>query len=36
MNEKLTWFNKNIPYVFHSNIVEYDMNAMSVSISEKY
>lgn len=36
MNEKLTWFNDKIQYLFHSNIVEYDMRAMSVSISEKY
>lgn len=36
MNEKLMWFNPNIQYMFHSNIVEYDMRAMSVSISEKY
>lgn len=36
MNEKLTWFNDKIQYMFHSNIVEYDMRAMSVSISEKY
>jgi hypothetical protein len=36
MNEKLMWFNPNIQYMFHSNIVEYDMKAMSVSISEKY
>lgn len=36
MHEKLLWTNPNIQYVFHSNIVEYDMRAMSVSISEKY
>jgi hypothetical protein len=36
MHEKLLWFNPNLQYVFNSNIVEYDMNAMSVSISEKY
>lgn len=36
MHEKLTWFNSNIPYLFHGNIVEYDMRAMSVSISERY
>lgn len=36
MNEKLLWFNPNIQFMFHSNIVEYDMRAMSVSISEKY
>lgn len=36
MNEKLLWFNDHIQYLFHSNIVEYDMVAMSVSISEKF
>lgn len=36
MNEKLLWFNDKISYLFHANIVEYDMKAMSVSISEKY
>jgi hypothetical protein len=36
MNEKLMWFNPDIQFMFHSNIVEYDMRAMSVSISEKY
>ena len=36
MNEKLLWFNPDIQFMFHSNIVEYDMVAMSVSISEKY
>ena len=36
MHDKLTWFNPNIEFMFHANIVEYDMNAMSVSISEKY
>lgn len=36
MNEKLLWFNPNIEYLFHANIVEYDMKAMSVSISERY
>jgi hypothetical protein len=33
MYEKLLWTNPNIQYMFHSNIVEYDMRAMSVSIS---
>lgn len=36
MHEKLLWFNDNIQYMFHENIVEYDMVAMSVSISEKF
>ena len=36
MHEKLLWFNPNIQFMFHGNIVEYDMKAMSVSISEQY
>lgn len=36
MNEKLLWFNPNIQYMINANIVEYDMVAMSVSISEHY
>ena len=36
MYEKLLWFNPNIQYMFHGNIVEYDMRAMSISISEQY
>ena len=36
MNEKLMWFNDKIQYLFHGNIVEYDMRAMSVSVSERY
>ena len=36
MNEKLMWFNPDIQFMFHANIVEYDMKAMSVSISERY
>lgn len=36
MNEKLMWFNPDIQFLFHANIVEYDMKAMSVSISERY
>lgn len=36
MNEKLLWFNPDIEYTFHSNIVEYDMRAMSVSICKRY
>lgn len=30
------WFNPDIQFMFHANIVEYDMKAMSVSISERY
>ena len=29
-------FNENIDYMFHVNIVEYDMVAASVSVCEKY
>lgn len=36
MHEKLLWFNPDIQFMFHGNIVEYDMRAMSVSISEQY
>ena len=36
MNEKLLWFNPNIEFMFNKNIVEYDMKAMSVSVSERY
>lgn len=36
MNEKLLWFNDSIQYLFHANIVEYDMKAASVSLSERY
>lgn len=36
MDEKLLWFNDNIEFMFHENIVEYDMVAASVSISERY
>lgn len=33
---KLMTFNENIDYMFHVNIVEYDMVAASVSVCEKY
>lgn len=36
MYDKMMWFNEKIPYKFHSNIVEYDMVAASVSISERF
>lgn len=36
MYEKLLWFNPDIQFLFHGNIVEYDMRAMSISISEQY
>lgn len=36
MHEKLLWFNDNIQYMFHENIVEYDMVAASISVSEHF
>ena len=36
MHEKLLWFNDDIQFLFHENIVEYDMVAASVSVSERY
>lgn len=36
MHDKSIWFNDNIQYIFHKNIVEYDMNAASVSVCERF
>lgn len=36
MHEKTLWFNDNIQFLFHENIVEYDMVAASLSISERF
>lgn len=36
MNNKLLWTNEDIQYVFHENIMEYDMVAASVSICERF
>lgn len=36
MHDKLLWFNDNIQFMFHRNIVEYDMVAASISVSERY
>ena len=33
---KASDFNDDIDYLFHSNIVEYDMNQASVSVSERF
>lgn len=33
---KLQWFNENIQYMFRKNIVEYDMQAASLSVSRRY
>lgn len=34
--DKLLWYNENIQFMFHSNILEYDMNAASLSLSERF
>jgi len=36
MHEKMLWTNDNIQYMFHDNIVEYDMVAASLSISKRF
>ena len=36
MHDKLLWLNNGIQYMFNNNIVEYDMVAASLSISERY
>lgn len=36
MYDKMLWFNNNIQYMFHGNIMEYDMVAASVSVSERF
>lgn len=36
MHEKAIWFNDNIQFLFHQNIIEYDMVAASLSISERF
>lgn len=36
MHDKMLWFNDNIQYMFHANIVEYDMVAASVSVCEHF
>lgn len=36
MYDKMLFYNDNIPYLFHSNILEYDMNAASLSLSERF
>jgi len=36
MFDKLIWFNPNIEYIFHENVVEYDMSSADVSLCEKY
>ena len=34
--DKLLWFNENISYMFRKNIVEYDMQSASLSVSERF
>ena len=36
MHDKMMWFNDNIQFMFHQNIVEYDMAAASVSVAERF
>lgn len=36
MHEKMLWYNDNNQYMFHGNIMEYDMVAASVSVSERF
>lgn len=36
MFDKALWYNPNIEYMFHDNIVEYDMTSADVSICEQY
>lgn len=36
MNDKMLWFNPNIEFMFHGNIVEYDMTAASLSVCERF
>jgi len=36
MHEKLLWTNDNIQFLFHTNIMEYDMVAASLSVSKRF
>lgn len=36
MIEKLQWFNEDISYMFRKNIVEYDMQAASLAVAERF
>jgi hypothetical protein len=36
MHEKLLWTNDNIQFLFHGNIMEYDMVAASLSVSKRF
>lgn len=34
--DRMIWYNDNIQFMFHNNILEYDMNAASLSLSERF
>ena len=36
MHDKMMWFNDKIPYIFHANIVEWDMERASLSVCERF
>lgn len=36
MYDKVEWFNDQIQFMFHTNIMEYDMNAASLSVAERF
>ena len=36
MHDKMMWFNEKIPYIFHANIVEWDMAKASLSVCERF
>lgn len=36
MHDKMIWTNDSIEFLFHGNVQEYDMEAASVSVCEKY
>ena len=36
MHDKMIWFNEKMPYAFHGNIVEWDMEKASLSVCERF
>ena len=36
MHEKMIWFNEHIPFMFHANIVEWDMEKASLSVCKRF
>jgi hypothetical protein len=34
--DRMIWYNNDIQFMFHNNILEYDMNAASLSLSERF